>query len=138
MALNEVSLIGNLGADPEIRFTQAGNKIANFSLATTEKWTDKKSGEVKEKTEWHRVVIFAEGLAGVAEKYAQKGSKLFVQGKLRTRKWQGQDGKDNYTTEIVLEGYSAKLELLGDSRGNNWHPKPPAYNDADLDDDIPF
>ena len=138
MALNEVSLIGNLGADPEIRLTQAGRKVANFSLATSEQWTDKETGERREKTEWHRVVIFAEGLAGVVEQYVKKGSKLFVRGKLRTRKWQGQDGKDMYTTEIVLEGFSAKLELLGDGRGNNRPPEPPAHDDADLDDDIPF
>ncbi|UKV16572.1 single-stranded DNA-binding protein [Thalassospiraceae bacterium SW-3-3] len=137
MALNEVSLIGNLGADPEIRFTQAGRKVANFSLATTEKWTDKQTGEVKEKTEWHRVTVFAEGLAGVVEQYVKKGSKLFLRGKLRTRKWQGQDGKDNYTTEIVLEGFSAKLELLGDPKGNR-PPEPPAHDDADLEDEIPF
>ena len=115
-SVNKVILVGNLGRDPEIRFTQAGKKIANFSLATSESWRDRQSGERRERTEWHRIVVFSEGLADVVEKYVKKGSKLYIEGQLRTRKWQGQDGRDNYTTEIVLEGFNSNLTML-DSRG---------------------
>ena len=115
-SVNKVILVGNLGRDPEIRFTQAGKKIANFSIATSESWRDRQSGERRERTEWHRIVVFSEGLADVVEKYVKKGSKLYIEGQLRTRKWQGQDGRDNYTTEIVLEGFNSNLTML-DSRG---------------------
>ncbi|OSQ48635.1 single-stranded DNA-binding protein [Thalassospira alkalitolerans] len=115
-SVNKVILVGNLGRDPEIRFTQAGKKIANFSIATSESWKDRQSGERRERTEWHRIVVFNEGLADVVERFVKKGSKLYIEGVLRTRKWQGQDGKDNYTTEIVLEGFNSNLTML-DNRG---------------------
>ncbi|WP_339773992.1 single-stranded DNA-binding protein [uncultured Thalassospira sp.] len=115
-SVNKVILVGNLGRDPEIRFTQAGKKIANFSIATSEQWRDRQSGERRERTEWHRIVVFSEGLADVVERFVKKGSKLYIEGVLRTRKWQGQDGKDNYTTEIVLEGFNSTLTML-DGRG---------------------
>ena len=125
-SVNKVILVGNLGRDPEIRFTQAGKKIANFSIATSEQWRDRQSGERKERTEWHRIVVFNEGLADVVENYVKKGSKLYIEGQLRTRKWQGQDGKDQYSTEIVLEGFNSNLTMLdsqgkqdGTSSGNN-------------------
>ncbi|OKH89895.1 single-stranded DNA-binding protein [Thalassospira sp. TSL5-1] len=116
-SVNKVILVGNLGRDPEIRFTQAGKKIANFSIATSEQWRDRQSGERRERTEWHRIVVFNEGLADVVERFVKKGSKLYIEGALRTRKWQGQDGKDNYTTEIVLEGFNSTLTML-DGRGD--------------------
>ncbi|MFH1803564.1 MAG: single-stranded DNA-binding protein [Pseudomonadota bacterium] len=116
-SVNKVILVGNLGRDPEIRFTQAGKKIANFSIATSEQWKDRQSGERRERTEWHRIVVFSDALADVVEKYVKKGSKLYIEGQLRTRKWQGQDGKENYTTEIVLEGFNSVLTML-DSRGD--------------------
>ena len=115
-SVNKVILVGNLGRDPEIRFTQAGKKIANFSIATSEQWRDRKSGERRERTEWHRIVVFNEGLADVVERFVKKGSKLYIEGQLRTSKWQGQDGKDNYTTEVVLEGFNSNLTML-DNRG---------------------
>ncbi|MDP2697929.1 single-stranded DNA-binding protein [Thalassospira sp.] len=117
-SVNKVILVGNLGRDPEIRFTQAGKKIANFSIATSEQWKDRQSGERRERTEWHRIVVFSDALADVVEKYVKKGSKLYIEGQLRTRKWQGQDGKENYTTEIVLEGFNSVLTML-DSRGGD-------------------
>jgi len=120
-SLNKVMLIGNLGQDPEARKTQSGGTIVNLSLATSESWKDKSSGERKEKTEWHRVVIFNDGLAGIAEKYLKKGSKVYVEGQLQTRKWTDKDGVDRYTTEIVLNGFNSKLVLLGgkDSNGGS-------------------
>ena len=115
-SVNKVILVGNLGRDPEVRTTQDGTKIVNFSIATSESWRDKSSGERKEKTEWHRVVIFNERLADVAEKYLHKGSKVFVEGQLQTRKWTGNDGVEKYTTEIVLQRFRGELHML-DSRG---------------------
>lgn len=115
-SVNKCIIVGNLGRDPEIRFTQAGKKIANFSIATSEQWRDRQSGERRERTEWHRIVVFNEGLADVVERFVKKGSKLYIEGQLRTRKWQGQDGKDNYTTEVVLEGFNSNLTML-DSQG---------------------
>lgn len=109
--LNQCQFIGNLGADPEIRSTQAGKKIANLRIAVTEKWKDQ-SGEQKERTEWVTVVIFSEGLAGVAERFLRKGSKIYVSGKMTTRKWSDQSGNDRYSTEIVLQGFDAKLLML--------------------------
>ena len=138
MALNQVQLIGNLGADPEIRFTQAGKKVANFSLATNVSWRDKQSGEKREHTEWHRIVVFNEGLADVVERFVRKGSKLFIQGALRTRKWQGQDGKDNWTTEVVLQGFNSRLDMLDKLEGNSNRPPEPPAGAPDLDDEIPF
>ena len=114
-SVNKVILIGNLGADPDIRQTQDGRPIANLSIATSESWRDKNSGERKERTEWHRVVIFSEGLAKIAEQYLKKGSKVYVEGQLQTRKWQDQQGNDKYTTEVVLSGFNGTLTML-DSR----------------------
>jgi len=116
-SVNKVILIGNLGADPEIRRTQDGRPIANLRLATSESWKDKNTGERKEKTEWHRVVIFNENLCRIAEQYLKKGSKVFIEGALQTRKWQDQSGQDRYSTEVVLQGFRGEMTLL-DSRGS--------------------
>jgi single-strand DNA-binding protein len=115
-SVNKVILIGNLGADPEIRRTQDGRPIANLRIATSESWRDKATGERKEKTEWHRVVIFNEGLCKVVEQYVKKGSKVYIEGQLQTRKWQDKDGQDRYSTEVVLQGFNSQLTML-DSRG---------------------
>ena len=117
-SVNKVILVGNLGADPEIRRTQDGRPIANFSVATSESWRDKNTGERREKTEWHRVVCFNEGLCKVIEQYAKKGSKVYVEGQLQTRKWQDQSGQDKYTTEVVLQGFNGNLTML-DSRNQD-------------------
>jgi single-strand DNA-binding protein len=114
-SVNKVILIGNLGKDPEVRTMQNGNKVANLSLATSENWKDKATGERKEKTEWHRVVIFG-NLADIAEKYLKKGSKVYVSGALQTRKWQNKEGQDQYSTEVVLQGYGGELTML-DGKG---------------------
>jgi single-strand DNA-binding protein len=161
-SVNKVILIGNLGADPEIRRTQDGRPIANLRIATSETWRDKATGERREKTEWHRVVIFSEGLCRVAEQYLKKGSKVYLEGSLQTRKWQDQQGQDRYSTEVVLQGFNAVLTMLdgrpgaggesfdqggGDDFGASG-PAPsrerrpaaaaaPSRRD-DLDDDIPF
>lgn len=113
-SINMVILLGNVGGDPEIRRTNDGRPIASFSLATSEQWRDKNSGERREKTEWHNIVVFAEGICKVVEQYVSKGSKVQVFGKMQTRKWEDKDGKDRYTTEVVLNGFDAKLILLGD------------------------
>ena len=115
-SVNKVILIGNLGRDPEIRRTQDGRAIANFSIATSESWRDKNTGERKEKTEWHRIVCFSEGLNRVIEQYVKKGTKVYVEGQLQTRKWQDQSGVEKYSTEVVLQGFNGTLTLL-DSRG---------------------
>ena len=115
-SVNKVILVGNLGADPEIRRTQDGRPIANLRIATSETWRDKNSGERKEKTEWHNVVIFNDNLAKVAEQYLKKGMKVYVEGQLQTRKWQDQTGNDRYTTEVVLQKFRGELQML-DSRG---------------------
>src|ERR1041385_7939338 len=111
-SVNKVILIGNLGADPEVRRMQDGRPVVNLRVATSESWRDKATGERKEKTEWHRVVIFNEGLAKVAEQYLRKGSKVYIEGQLQTRKWTDQQGVEKYTTEIVLQGFGAKLVML--------------------------
>ena len=116
-SVNKVILIGNLGADPEIRRTQDGRPIANLRLATTETWRDKSSGERREKTEWHRVVIFNEALCKVVEQYVKKGAKLYIEGQLQTRKWQDQQGQDRYSTEVVLQGFNAVLTMLDGRAG---------------------
>jgi single-strand DNA-binding protein len=131
--LNRVMLIGNVGQDPEIRSTQGGVSVATLSLATSERWTDKQSGEKKERTEWHRVVVWPEGLVGVVEKYVRKGSKIYVEGTLRTRKWTDNAGQDRYSTEVVLSGFDAKLWML-DKLNVEHERRPP----QPLDDDIPF
>ena len=115
-SVNKVILIGNLGKDPEVRRTQNGDAIVNLRIATTENWKDKMSGERKERTEWHSVVIFNENLGRVAEQYCKKGSKVYIEGQLQTRKWQDQSGQDRYSTEIVLQRFRGELTLL-DSRG---------------------
>lgn len=115
-SVNKVILVGNLGADPEIRRTQDGRPIANLRVATTESWRDKSSGEKRERTEWHRVVIFSEPLCKVVEQYVKKGAKLYIEGQLQTRKWQDQQGQDRYSTEVVLQGFNGTLTML-DSRG---------------------
>ena len=116
-SLNKVMLIGNLGADPEIRSFQNGGKVANLRIATSEQWKDKATGERKEKTEWHTVAIFSEGLVSVVERYLKKGSKVFVEGKLQTRKWQDQQGQDRYSTEIVIQGLGGTLTMLDGAAG---------------------
>ena len=116
-SVNKVILIGNLGADPEIRRTQDGRPVANLRLATSESWRDKATGERKEKTEWHRVVIFNENLCRIAEQYLKKGSKVFIEGQLQTRKWQDQSGQDRYSTEVVLQGFRGELTLLDRAGG---------------------
>lgn len=116
-SVNKVILVGNLGQDPEIRQTQDGRPIANLSIATSESWRDKNSGERREKTEWHRVVIFGEGLCRVAENYLKKGSKVYVEGALQTRKWQDKNGQDRYSTEVVLQGFGGTLTMLDGRSG---------------------
>jgi len=116
-SVNKVILVGNLGRDPEIRFTQSGQKIANMSVATSEQWRDKQSGERREKTEWHRVVVFDERLADIVEKYVKKGSKVYLEGSLQTRKWTGNDGIEKYTTEVVLQRFSGVLTMLDSAGG---------------------
>lgn len=150
MALNRAEIIGNLGADPDVRSFSNGGKVANLSVATTRKWRDRQTGETREDTEWHRVAITAEGLAGVVERYLRKGSKVYIAGRLKTRKWQDQSGQDRYTTEIVVAGFDGTLEMLGDGRGSGDSGPAPrdnrgtggsGGNDApppDLDDEIPF
>lgn len=117
-SVNKVILIGNLGADPEVRRLNSGDPVVNLSVATSEQWRDKQSGDRREKTEWHRVVIFNDNLAKVAENYLKKGSKVYIEGQIQTRKWQDQNGQDKYSTEIVLQKYRGELQML-DSRGEN-------------------
>ncbi len=116
-SVNKVILIGNLGADPEVRSFQNGGKVANLRLATTETWKDRNSGEKQERTDWHTVAVFGDGLAGVAERFLRKGSKIYVEGQLRTRKWADKDGNDRYTTEVVLQGPGAVLTMLDGKPG---------------------
>lgn len=115
-SVNKVILIGNLGQDPEVRQFQNGGSVCNLSIATSETWKDKNTGERREKTEWHRVAIFSEGLVRIAQQYLKKGSKVYIEGKLQTRKWQDQNGQDKYSTEVVLQGYDGTLTML-DGRG---------------------
>ena len=116
-SLNKVMLIGNLGADPEIRSFQNGGKVANLRIATSESWKDRNTGERKEKTEWHTVAIFSEGLVGVVERFLKKGSKVYIEGKLQTRKWQDQNGQDRYSTEVVIQGMGGVLTMLDGAQG---------------------
>lgn len=118
-SLNKVQLLGNLGQDPEIRTFPNGGRVANLSIATSETWKDKQTGEKKERTEWHRIAVFIDGLVGVIEQYVKKGSKVYVEGQLETRKWQDQSGADRYSTEIVLRPYSGQLILLGGNQGGD-------------------
>jgi single-strand DNA-binding protein len=162
-SVNKVILVGNLGKDPEIRRTQDGRPIANLSVATSETWRDKATGERKEKTEWHRVVIFNEGLCKVAEQYLKKGAKIYVEGALQTRKWTDQSGVEKYSTEVVLQGFNSTLTMLdgrsggggggsfGDEPGGDFGSSGPVSSaprrpvaaggggrNGDMDDDIPF
>ena len=148
-SLNKVMLIGNLGADPVIRQTQDGKRLAQLSLATSETWKDKNTGEKKEKTSWHRIVIFNDGLAGVVESYLKKGSKIFIEGQLQTRKYTDANSVEKYTTEVVLGNYNGNLTML-DSRGGgadssvssesemNQDVQSSTPEDLDIDDEIPF
>ncbi|MEY3005654.1 MAG: hypothetical protein RLZZ491_2830 [Pseudomonadota bacterium] len=162
-SVNKVILIGNLGRDPEVRSFQNGGKVCNLRIATSETWKDRTTGERKERTEWHSVAIFSEPVARIAEQYLRKGSKVYIEGQLETRKWQDQTGQDRYTTEIVLRPYSGSLTLLdgrdggggsggsmggsggyGDDRGGGGYPDdrgapgPSGFGGGDLDDEIPF
>lgn len=166
-SLNKVMIIGNLGRDPEVRSFQNGGKVCNLRIATSERWRDKSTGENREKTEWHSVAIFSEGLVRVCEQYLKKGSKVFVEGQLQTRKWQDQSGNDRYSTEVVLQGYNGTLTMLdgrdgggsggygggdsgggynqggggygGGSQGGGYDSGPQGGGgNSDLDDEIPF
>jgi single-strand DNA-binding protein len=162
-SVNKVILVGNLGKDPEIRRTQDGRPIANLSVATSENWRDKATGERKEKTEWHRVVIFNEGLCKVAEQYLKKGAKVYIEGQLQTRKWTDQAGVEKYSTEVVLQGFNSTLTMLdgrsgggggsfaGEDSGGDFGAAAPSSaprraagggggggRNGDMDDDIPF
>jgi single-strand DNA-binding protein len=167
-SVNKVIIIGNLGADPEVRTFQNGGKVANLRIATSENWKDKNTGERREKTEWHTVAIFQEGLVRIAEQYLKKGSKVYIEGKLQTRKWQDQSGQDRYSTEVVLNGYDGTLTMLdgrsdgggggggnyggggggggnygggnsgGGYGGGNGGGAPSGGGGGDMDDEIPF
>ncbi|MDG4650100.1 single-stranded DNA-binding protein [Roseibacterium sp. SDUM158017] len=152
-SVNKVILIGNLGRDPEVRSFQNGGKVCNLRIATSEKWKDRNTGERRERTEWHTVAIFAEGLVGLAEQYLRKGSKVYVEGQLETRKWQDQSGADRYSTEVVLRPFSGTLTFLdardgsdggergrNSDRGNGYGDQAGAggYGGSDMDDEIPF
>ena len=140
-SVNKVILVGNLGADPEIRTFSSGDKVANFSIATSETWKDKSSGEKKEKTEWHRVSVINQGLINVIENYVKKGTKLYIEGKLETRKWEDNNGQEKYTTEVVLRPYAGELTMLsgigGDNQGQGGNQQQAPAQD-DLEDEIPF
>ncbi|NBN62205.1 single-stranded DNA-binding protein [Pannonibacter tanglangensis] len=128
-SVNKVILVGNLGADPEIRRTQDGRPVANLRIATSETWRDRGSGERRERTEWHRVVIFNEGLCKIAEQYLRKGAKVYIEGQLQTRKWQDQGGQERYSTEVVLQGFNAALTML-DGRGEGGGGALPDYGSS--------
>ena len=141
-SINKVILIGNLGRDPEVRTFNNGGKVCNLRIATSETWKDSQTGERREKTEWHSIAIFQEGLVRIADQYLRKGSKVYIEGKLQTRKWQDQSGQDKYSTEVVLQGYDGVLTML-DGRSENNGSSATAYQDQparsnDLDDIIPF
>ncbi|MCP5368224.1 MAG: single-stranded DNA-binding protein [Hyphomicrobiales bacterium] len=160
-SVNKVILVGNLGRDPEVRYAQDGTKIVNMSVATSETWKDRQSGERRERTEWHRVVVFNDRLAEVCERFLRKGSKIYVEGQLQTRKWTGQDGQERYTTEVVLQRYRGELTMLdgrdgggGGGGGGDYGGGDPSWQGGggsqggggggggapggDLDDEIPF
>ena len=148
-SLNKVLLIGRLGADPEIKQTQGGKGFASLSVATSENWKDKNSGEKKEKTEWHRVVIFNEGLVNVVKQYLKKGAQIYVEGQLTTNKYTDNNGQEKYSTQIVLQGYNSTLKMLGGATGSphggvdqssasSSLPSDDMSSPADLDDEVPF
>jgi single-strand DNA-binding protein len=144
-SVNKVILVGNLGRDPEVRRMPSGDAVVTLSLATSESWRDKASGERKEKTEWHRVVIFNRNLAEVAEKYLKKGAKVFVEGQLQTRKWTDKDGVEKYSTEVVLQNFRGELTMLDGrtgggegSFGGGAREQPASFQRDEMDDEIPF
>ena len=151
-SINKVILLGRLGADPEIRMSQDGKKIAKFSLATSESWKDKQSGEKKEKTEWHKVIIFSSGLADITEKYLKKGSLIYIEGQISTRKYSDQSGIEKYITEIVLQGYNCQLTMIDNRSENSENLSSPSIDNTldkkesiddslqgiDIDDEVPF
>lgn len=146
-SINKVILVGNVGQDPQVRTMQSGQKVVSFSLATSDRWRDRATGEQKEQTEWHRVVIFNPSLVDVAERMLQKGTKLYLEGALRTRKWQNQQGVDTFTTEVILNPYAGQMIILSgaksvDNAGGESQPAPaqPAeeITPSQIDDDIPF
>ena len=144
-SVNKVILVGNLGKDPEVRRMTSGDPVVNLSIATSESWRDKASGERKEKTEWHRVVIFNKNLAEVAEKYLRKGSKVYVEGQLQTRKWTDKDGAEKYSTEVVLQNFRGELTMLdgrnggeGGGGGRGAGEAPASFQRDEMDDEIPF
>ncbi|MAT32863.1 MAG: single-stranded DNA-binding protein [alpha proteobacterium MED-G10] len=151
-SINKVILLGRLGADPEIRMSQDGKKIAKFSLATSESWKDKQSGEKKEKTEWHKVIIFSSGLADITEKYLKKGSLIYIEGQISTRKYTDQSGIEKYITEIVLQGYNCQLTMIDNRSENSENLSSPSIDNTldkkesvddslqgiDIDDEVPF
>jgi single-strand DNA-binding protein len=136
-SVNKVILVGNLGADPEVRHMQDGRPVVNLSVATTDSWKDRNTGERRERTEWHRVVIFSEGLARVAEQYLRKGSKVYLEGALQTRKWQDQNGNDKYTTEIVLQGFNSTLTMLDSRSGGDMRTQAGGYGGASGGSSVP-
>jgi len=151
-SINKVILLGRLGADPEIRMSQDGKKIAKFSLATSESWKDKQSGEKKEKTEWHKIIIFSSGLADITEKYLKKGSLIYIEGQISTRKYTDQSGTEKYITEIVLQGYNSQLTMIDNRPENSENLSSPSIENTldkkenadeslqgiDIDDEVPF
>jgi single-strand DNA-binding protein len=137
-SLNKVMLIGNLGRDPEIRSTQDGKEIASFSIATTEGWKDRASGERKERTEWHRVVVFALPLVEIVKKYIHKGTKLYIEGTLQTRKWQDQSGAERYTTEVVIQSYNGNIMILDSRKSSEGGDESGHFEAVQIDDEIPF
>ena len=145
-SVNKVILVGNLGKDPEVRRMTNGEPVVNLSVATSETWKDKASGERKEKTEWHRVVIFNENLAKVAEQYLKKGAKVYLEGALQTRKWTDKDGQDKYSTEVVLNRFNGTMVMLdgrsgggeGSSYGGGAREQPASFQRDEMDDEIPF
>ena len=143
MSVNKVIIIGNVGQDPQLRATQAGKEIANLSVATSESWFDKASGERKEKTEWHRVSVFSEPLVKLIKNYVRKGSKLYIEGALQTRKWTDQSGVEKYSTEVVVQGFGGKITMLGEKKsgGQSEYDQTPAAAEVyeeELDDMVPF
>lgn len=137
-SVNKVILVGHLGADPELRRLNSGDQIANLRIATSESWRDRQTGERKDRTEWHSVVIFNENLAKVAEQYLKKGSKVYIEGALQTRKWQDQNGNDRYSTEIVLQKFRGELQLLDSRNDGNSTSNQSSSATRDLDDEIPY
>ena len=133
-SVNKVILLGNLGRDPEIRTMQSGKKMASFSIATSKRWKDRGTQEQKENTSWHNIVVFNEGLVDVIERYVKKGSKLYVEGELNTRKYQDKDGNDRYSTEVVLQPYTGVMTMIGTASGSNNNQSISAPNDAPNDD----